>query len=561
MDIKKLTKLYEEYKKIGQPAGYDKGGDVKKPEHNQKNLKKLNDAFGKFIKEEGGEKGYADGGEVDESPVRELEGMTLKAENTPDEELPADYSDEDKDAEKKVDQKKALDEEIDKELEDQPQKDKKDSEEKDEDTEPSSEQPSDEEKQDIATSEYSGKAEGIEPPKSNPGDPNDLAKAQKQRQATINSNKDLQLGNLIGSGIAGRSGAQVDPLPASYFQSLNAGAGLPVQNIQEQIGNQKNDPNSNVSKAMNEYLTSKGFNLPLGTSAADAEAVMPFLQKDQGYQNALDIAIKKQEGANSRTNQTNSTKADIADKNVQAANDRADKRGQTAKDIETSREKSAMDRAKVSNEGRVNAAKAGLEAKTTKGQNDDAIKAEADTQNARSKPAVQIAQRNGIAIKNAMKMFDEFPNPDKWTPAQVNLFNLEMAKVAGGQAPTESMIHDLSNPTAASALAGLMQKITNVPVGAQQGEFIALNKKYLQGLADVSNNVIKDNVGNNIKAHQSKLGPDQYKKLLYRHSDALGLLSPGQENGVQAVMKQKGLSREDAISGLVKNGDLKDLNY
>lgn len=586
--------MYEEYKKIDQPKGYDDGGIVdeaqklaplamlllnkggKVPEHNESNLKHLKESFDKFISEEDKEtpKGYADGGEVEEGyhevdasqdPMIQkykdlgmLSGPTI-APDQPDEALVTgrpqsnketsednssdeepkedlkDYKEEDEDAQKTVDSKKALEDELDKEIEDskdeEKPKDKKDE-------EPDSQELNENQKQDIATKGFSAKTEGIKPT-SDIGSPEALAKAQAERQSTINNNNALQLSNLAGAGIAGAGGAQVSPLPANYFQSLNSGANLPVQNIQEQLANQQNDPNSPVSKVVSQYLTNKGFNLPPGTSASDAMKVMPFLQKDQALQNAIQKVVMQQKGAGERSELANKTKSDIAEEN----------------------RKAAMERQRVANEGKVKASVAGLEAKTGKEQRDASVKAENDLNSTRGKQALMIAQRNLMAVKNAQKMFEEFPDPNKWTPSQVALFNTEMAKIASGGAPTEGMMHELSNPTAASGMAGLISKISNVPVGAQQGKFIELNKKYLDGLSNVSQQTIKDNMGNVIKSYEDKLGPEKYKDLLYRHSDMLGLFTPKQERGINAVMQAKGLSRQDAIKGLIQQGAIKDLSY
>jgi hypothetical protein len=412
-----------------------------------------------------------------------------------------------------------------------------DSNKEDLDRELASDEPTDQEKADIEQSGFSGKAEGITPP--SPGDPNALAKAQAQRQMMINGNTQLQLGNLIGSGIASRGGAKTEPLPPNYFDSLNRGANLPVQNIQEQIANQPNDPNSQVSKVVGDYLTKKGFNLPAGTSAADAFKVMPFLQKDQALQNAIQKVMMQQQGALQRNTASNTTKADIAEKNRAAA----------------------MQRQQVANEGKVKASVAGQQAKADKESRDAQVKAESDLTSTRGKVALQMAQRNMMSVKNAQKMLEEFPDTDKWTPSQVGLFNSEVAKIAQGGVPTEQSMNELSNPTAASSMAKLASSITNVPVGADQSKFIALNAKYLKGLGDVSQQTIRDNLGNTLKAYQDKLGPDAYKNLLYRHSDMLGLYTPQQEKGINAVMQAKGLSRQDAIKGLIQQGAIKDVNY
>jgi hypothetical protein len=558
--------------------GHFKGGEIKKSPHNKKNLEELKKAFSKFITEEESEnyskggkvKGYADGTEepvqsdnltpeqfqqhlqdlkdqgnvvnnVDEDPsiiTASPNYDTSKYDPSSEDDI-AEKTPEDKALEDQV-ENEDLAADIKSDKKNPPYKGKED----DSDEESPEEDKADEESdqapdqdQQPDQSAYSRLLASLNPNKLGSSDA--LAKAQAQRQNMIASNKDLQLGNLIGAGIASRGGAKVSPLPQSFFDSQDKGAGLPVQNIEEQIANQQNDPNSPVSKVVTDYLTKKGFNLPPGTSAKDAMTIMPFLKSDQQLQVAIQKVLMQNKSKEGIAGANRASREDIAGKGRNAA----------------------MERVVAGNQGKIAAAKASQDVKNTNKENDAEIKAENDITNARSKPAIQQAYRNSIAIKNAQKMFQEFPDPDKWTPQQVALYNVEVAKVAGGQAPTEGMIHDLQNPTAASGMANLMQKITNVPTGANQGDFIRLNQKYMNGLADVSNGVIKDNMGNVIKATQDKVGPDKYKNLLYRHSDMLGLYNPQQERGINAVMQAKGLSRQDAIKGLIQQGALKDLNY
>ena len=363
----------------------------------------------------------------------------------------------------------------------------------------------------------------------------DLANAQKQRDTNIALQGINRGGALIGAGLA-RSN------PQQALNTISEGdkfVGVPVQKYEEQVQNQQNDPNSPMSKVMKQYLQQKGFQTPNNASAADLFKVAPFLSKDAALENAIRKVLLTQGGAQQRSELTNKTKADIAEKNRQAA----------------------MERALVGNQGKIAAAKAGQEARMGKEQRDAQVKAEIDLNSTRGKQALMMAQRNLVSVRNAQKMLEEFPDPNKWTPQQVQLFNSEIAKIAQGGAPTEGQIKELSNPTAASSLANFTQRLTNVPVGADQGKFIALNKKYLEGLGDVSHQVIRDNVGNVVKSYQDKLTPDAYKNMLYRHSDMLGLYTPSEERGIGAVMAAKGISRQDAIKALVDQKLIKDVNY
>jgi len=352
----------------------------------------------------------------------------------------------------------------------------------------------------------------------------DLAEAQRQRDQNLALNNAQQGFALMGAGMAKASPAQ----ELALLQQQRTESGLPVQKYNEIVANQQNDASSPMSQVIRDYLNKKGMKVPDNASASDLFKIAPFLQKDSALQTAMQKVILQQ-----------NVKQSEGEKNRTAS----------------------MERTKSQNAARIQAAKAGQEFKMAKESRDAEVKMENDITNARSKPAIQQAYRNSLAIKNALKMFQEFPDPDKWTPQQVKLYNIEMAKVASNNAPTEGMIKDLSNPTAASGMAGYMQKIANVPVGAQQGEFIKLNQKYLNGLADVSNQVIKDNMGNVVKAGQDKLTPEQYKNAIYRHSDMLGLYTPAQERGINAVMQAKGLSRQDAIKSLIQQKALKDTNY
>lgn len=364
----------------------------------------------------------------------------------------------------------------------------------------------------------------------------DLKAAQKQRDMAIANQQMAKGAALLGAGIAGRGGSKVDPsLALKVIGEGDQYVNLPVQKYQEQIANQQNDPNSPMSKMSRQYFQSKGFQVPDSASASDLKMIAPNYQKDLGYQTALQKVLSQ-----------NASREKIAKNNLQGR-----------KDIATSNQNARMEQQKLANQGKIAAAKTSQDNKSAATEQ----KAEQAMTNARSKPALAMAQRNLVSIANMQKMFEDYGNPDKWTPAQVGAWNTEKAKVAQGGSPTEGMINELSNPTYGNQMAKLIQKFTSTPTGAGQGKFIDQDRKYIDGLHDVSQNVIKGNVGDVLKSYQNGLSPDAYKNAVYRHSDALGLYNQNQEKGIAAVMAAKGLARQDAIKALVQQGVLKDVNY
>lgn len=547
--------------------GYSQGGKVEKP-HNKANLQKLKEAFDSFLKEEGGYydggpiRGYSEGEVVQPDPMEgnvspeqyaaNLEALKKQYKSTPvqgDDQLitadnnQPDQSEDTKSAEDKLVEEPYADEELAAKLkEEKPDEEMadEDSDEED-DSEPetmvaskkdSKEEPKKEDKsRELASNE---KLEELQYTPSQAPE-NDLARAQKQRDMNIAGQQIMKGAALFGAGASKTDPTQALKSIGDNDQYVN----LPVLKYQEQMKNQGKDPSSPMTKAVENYLTSKGLKTIKGASADDYLKFMPFLAKDEALKTQINKVITQQAGALERNSASNKTKTEIADKNRDAA----------------------MERTKMGNEGKVAAAKAGQEARMGKEQRDAQVKAENDLNSTRGKQALMMAQRNLMSVKNAQKMLQEFPDTNKWTPQQVALFNSEIAKIATGGVPTEGQLHELANPTAASKVAEYAQKLANVPVGAEQGKFIANNKKYLEGLSDVSHQTIKDNMGNTIKAYEDKLGPEAYKKLLYRHSDALGLLTPAQEKGLDAVMQAKGIPREEAIKALVKQGVIKDLSY
>lgn len=127
------------------------------------------------------------------------------------------------------------------------------------------------------------------------GQQNALRDAQAQRDSNI-------AGQQLMKGAALFSAGKLKTSPEQSLKVIGENdryVGLPVEKYSENIANQKNDPNSPMTKAVEQYLSSKGINPINGASAQDYLTYMPYLQKDQSLKAAMEkaqLGIKSREG-------------------------------------------------------------------------------------------------------------------------------------------------------------------------------------------------------------------------------------------------------------------------
>lgn len=114
-------------------------------------------------------------------------------------------------------------------------------------------------------------------------DSNGLAEAQKQRDQNI-AGQQIMKGAMLLS--AGAHKANPDRT-LKVVGEQDKYVGLPVEKYKEQLENQQYDPNSPMTKTIEEYLKSKGLQTIPGTSAADYLKVMPFLAKDEALKTKI----------------------------------------------------------------------------------------------------------------------------------------------------------------------------------------------------------------------------------------------------------------------------------
>lgn len=589
MDIKQLKKLYEEYKKIGQPKNYDKGGSVKS-EHNESNLQELKKTFDKFIQEEGKEKGYdeggnvtpdsnqpldkdsvmdsirkafnisasaptpapksnlndkyekirqhnrdamnnnvdsygqvqgyADGGDVqpdEDRPgltpeqfaqhVKDLQNQGLQVDN--DDEKPsyinasldkkdtepsADLADvEDKeDVDKKSVEAPYDSEEAEADLKsDDSKKDDKDPENDDDLIEANkSASDADEKLQHAKRSMASDDPEefdGDEPedvkPKVTSSPQDELKEAQRERNRNIAEQQIEKGAARFGAGLSRTDPSQI----INQISQNDKYVDLPVEDYTAKVANQVNDPNSPVSKVVGQYLQNKGFNLPPGTSASAAFKVMPFLQKDQALQSAIQKVTIQQQNANARNSNS-----------VDAANQRA-------------KEKNAIEQQKA--DAMKQKAIEGQGLKQQAGQDRALAQTKTMLESARGNPAAAQAEKDMYSVDKVNSLFKLYPDPNKIPEAQVNLVVGEIAKVAQGGVPPGHEMDALKPGTAESRLQNLWGKVVNSPQPANLGAYLNELKKYTDALHGDAQKVIKDKYGRVIESSKKQLGDENYNAL------------------------------------------------
>lgn len=153
---------------------------------------------------------------------------------------------------------------------------------------------------------------------------NELADAQAERDRNI-ALQQIEKGTaLFGAGMARTNPDDVLKMIGEKDQHV----GMPVKKYDEVISNQQNDPNSQVSQTMREYLTSKGVKVPNDASAASLFKIAPFLAKDEALKTAIEKAtiaarIKAEEGEKNRASADERSKRST-DATLKAAQIRAD---------------------------------------------------------------------------------------------------------------------------------------------------------------------------------------------------------------------------------------------
>lgn len=319
---------------------------------------------------------------------------------------------------------------------------------------------------------------------------NDLKEAQAQRDQNLALNQLQQGAALFGAGVSRTDPSQV----LGMLKEQQKLAGLPVQKYSELVANQQNDPNSQMSQVVKQYMSSKGLKIPENASAADLFKVAPFLAKDSALQNAIQKVIMQQKGAGERNAASNKTKED----SIEAAN----KRAEEARKL---REKELVDKKENT--------KIAKETKASNDQNRALQSTQQLLESARGNPAASQAEKDLYSVQKVNSLFNSYPDLNSIPDSQVNLAISEIAKIAQGGVPTGHEMDALKPNTPESRLQKLWGQLENSPKPANLGQYLKELKKYNDSLAKDAQQVIKDKYGRVIETRKKQLGDDNYKSL------------------------------------------------
>lgn len=306
---------------------------------------------------------------------------------------------------------------------------------------------------------------------------NALKEAQNQRDSNI-------AGQQLMKGAALFSAGKLKTSPEESLKVVGENdkyVGLPITKYEEQIANQKHDPNSDFSKA---YAKSAGDILGMpgkfaGMTAETIDKIIPVSAKKM----ANDVAVKKfnqtvahqtaMEGHQKTQEQLQRERLDVEKQNV-AGN--KELKAQTAQDRALSQTKTILE-------------------------------------SARGNPAAAQAEKDLYAVNKVDSLLKIYPDPNKMPEAQVNLVISEIGKIAQGGVPTGHELQSLKPGSAEGKLQNLYSKLINEPTSANAGAYLKEFQKYNNSLKKDAEKVIKDKYGRVIESSKRQLGDENYKVL------------------------------------------------
>lgn len=164
----------------------------------------------------------------------------------------------------------------------------------------------------------------------------------------------------------------------------------------------------------------------------------------------------------------------------------------------------------------------------------------------RGSQAVQQAQKTLVNIQNAKDLIALYPNANDMPEAQVLRLNEELGKVATGGVATEGSVRGGDAGTFAQKFAKFQSQVEGKPEGAQLGDFIAENKKYLDSLEKSHKSVVSDYQKKIYGGYKHRLNPDQDKDFQSEYPD---LFQPQQTQAQAGPMPQEGTAQAAPAPG------------
>ncbi len=354
-------------------------------------------------------------------------------------------------------------------------------------------------------------------------DPNKLLlDAQQERDRRNKAAQLIQAGSLIGHGLAGAGGATVSQLPQDTFSELYKNASIPVEDFKAKLAIQGDDPNSEVSKAAQDYAKKLGINLPGAVSANTLFKILPIQEKFQASQ------------------ETNATRRDTAKYRADA--------------IAAQRENAAALREQ------------NQATKATDQQNKALTSAQQLLESARGNPAAAQAEKDLYSAQKATSLANLYGDPNKLSLPQVKLLASEIGKIAAGGVSTQSELEGITPNTLTGRLSQYVSNLTNSPTPANAAAFVKQYQDYTKELSKDAKKVIQDKYGRVIEARKGQLGDTNYNALKDQYlnrfnvdesgdkkdSNGFDLSNPKDLVALKTIMNNNpGISQQEAINALV----------
>lgn len=301
-----------------------------------------------------------------------------------------------------------------------------------------------------------------------------LRDAQDQQREAILNARLLQAGDLIGSGIAGLGGKiPIKPVIQEAMEQQIKDAGLPVQQLEQRIANEKNDPASQLSNTMREYFKQlTGQDISQNISASDITQVAP-LFKEKETEEIKKLTIQSNLQNKQLLNQLASQKLEEqARYHQETAADRRDAN------------KSRTDLAQELREGRVSDKQDALDTARL-----DKINGLITAEKVSGRSPFGKAALNRQAVQNAKALMEgrDLNDLDNREVAEVARV---MDRILSQAAPTYSGAKELTPETGRKELARIEEFLGNKRQGAGAESFLNQFQKTFQREEDLANKQI-----------------------------------------------------------------------
>lgn len=299
----------------------------------------------------------------------------------------------------------------------------------------------------------------------NLGTDKQLEDAQNEKRwADIGANLGMA-GQYIGAGLNRGAKPNLQPFQNQLKQNESI-----VTDFKDRIANQKNDPNSAVSKTFQEFAEKQlGHKFQGPQSAASMEAAMPYLFK--GNEMELNRKLKEKEfGLKHEENMT--------------------------KFAQVNAYKDMMHQEKVNDAQ--NKAYSGMRK---------------DMETFRGNRGAQQAAMDIYSSNKALALVKN-KDPNTLTTQDLSLLTSEIAKIAQGGVPSEHGMKVLMPNNLQTKYAEMQNFLASKPTDAQAGEYIKKNMKYLQDMQDTAQSTIDDFKRNIAHGYKNRVKSENYDEAM-----------------------------------------------